>query len=99
MFDKLVRDTHAVYIGMVSVVGHEFQYGTSETSLDGAVLESYDILILASYLVKNILVDGLEVTHVVVGSADALGRHSLYGLGGQIAYGADAEYGYVVTVT
>ena len=56
------------------------------------------MLILTSHLVEDLLVEGLEEAHVVVGHADALALGGGYGLGCQVAYGADAEYGDVVTV-
>ena len=98
MLDELVGDAHAVYVGMVSVVSHELQYGTSEASLDGTVLEGDDMLELTAHLVEYLFVDRLEETHIVMGGADALGCHAFHGFGSEVAYGADAEYGDVVTI-
>ena len=99
MLDELVGDAHAVYVGMVSVVGHELQYGTSEASLDGAVLEGDDALVLAAYLVEDVLVDWLEEAHIVVGYADTLNCYALDSLGCEVPHGTDAEEGDIVILS
>ena len=86
MLDELVGDAHAVHVGFVAIVGHKFEYCAAETALDGAVLESYDALMLASHLVEDILVDGFEESHIVVCHADTLACHALNGFGCKVTH-------------
>jgi hypothetical protein len=83
VFHKLVGQSHADDVRMIVVVAHPFYDGRAEAAHAHAVLDGYDAVESASYLVEQFLVERFQESHVVVGHAQSLRLflHFGYGLG------------------
>ena len=65
---EVVGESQAGHLWMIAIIAHPFQYGGTQPAFPGSVLNGDDALELASHLIENLLVEGLEEAHVVVGN-------------------------------
>ncbi len=58
LFDEPVRDAEADNMCLVIVIGHEFQYCTSQATGDSAVFHGYDFIKTGENFMKQFFIDG-----------------------------------------
>gem|GEM_PF-6359058 len=82
---------------MIVVVAHPFQDGRAEATHAHAVLDGYDAVESATYLVEQFLVERFQESHVVVGHAQSLRLflHFGYGLGSIVSDRSEGEHSHV----
>ena len=68
MFYKVVGQAETDDLGMKVVVGHILDDSGTQSAPDGTVLYSYDATVLCADFLQDVLVDGLEETHIVMGN-------------------------------
>jgi hypothetical protein len=67
VFHKVVGQSQADDVGVVSVVAHVFQYFAAKSALYHAVFQGDNLMESFAYFVQYLYVDGFQETHVVVG--------------------------------
>ena len=70
MFYKIVWDSQSCDLWVIPVVAHPFEYGRAETTGSRAVLDGDDTVELLCHFLKDVPVEWLEESHVVMGNAD-----------------------------
>ena len=96
---KIIGDAYTSHTRCVAIVGHEFQYGSSHTSLEHAILHGDDAGELGTYLVQHLFVEGLEEAQVIVCyTQPCLLLKTGNGSGGHVSYGTQGEDGHLHTL-
>ena len=98
MLDEAVGDTDTLHAGCIAMLHHKLYDGGTQSADHGAVLYGDDARVATADLMQQLLVDGLEVDHIVMRGGDAFLGGGFYGLTRYIADGADRDDGYVCSL-
>ena len=93
---EVIGQAHASDGRLIAVLAHPFENGSTQSTLTHAVFNRDDTAELPAHLMKDVLVKGLQETHIVVGHGNVLlfsckCRELVDGLLHVVADGADAR--------
>ena len=77
VFNEVIGQSETLYLDIIVVILEPLSNGRTKSAVANTILYGYHLLEVLAYLLKNILVERLEETHIIVGD-----RGKMLGVGG-----------------